>query len=441
MKSRTPSLRREILVWYSIVLVVALSLFATATYFLLQRAVDRAEQQSLRQTASAVEQFTFPPRIPRLDTTEEFANFENDMGEEVRALRRRTVLATGEVIDVVVAPPQDVAARTLSSFLIISLILIPLTALVAAAGAGALLERLLAPLRRLVGETREIGIGALSRRVPEPGRPSDLQELAHSFNGMLMRLERAVDALRRFTADASHELKTPLTSIQGNVQVALSRPRSAEELRETLAEVMEETEWMQHLVDGLLTLARSEEGPVAVQRQPVPINGLLEDAVEMGRLLAMEKPVEISLDAEPGLTVRGTPGPLRQVFVNLVSNAVKFTNSGEVRVVARRLEDADLADWIEIRVSDTGVGIGPEELSRVFDRFYRGDAARVRAGGTGLGLAIARLLIEQHGGRIDVQSRLGKGSEFRVLLPGPEHFPRAEDDMVLVPERTEEGTG
>lgn len=419
MSSRPASLRREILVWYSLVLVVALSLFATATYFLLQRAVIRAEQQSLRQTAGAVEQFAVPPNIPRLETVEEFARIENAAGEEVRALRRRTALASGDVIDVVVAPPGDIEARTLSSFLLISLILIPLTAGAAALGAGALLERLLEPLRRLVAATREIGIGGLSRRVPEPDRPADLQDLANSFNGMLMRLERAVDALRRFTADASHELRTPLTSIQGNVQVALSRPRSADELRDTLADVMEETEWMLHLVDGLLTLARSEEGPLSLQREEVEITALLEDAVEMGQLLAGEKPVRVTLDSPELVFVQGSAGPLRQVFLNLVSNAVKFTNVGTVTVTARRVAEGGDGQWAEVRVADTGVGIAPEELSRVFDRFYRGDAARARPGGTGLGLAIAKLLIEQHGGRIDVQSRLGRGSEFRVILPQP----------------------
>src|SRR5690606_3983518 len=158
--------------------------------------------------------------------------------------------ATNEVFETIVTPPGELEARALRSFLFISLLLIPLTAGVAAFGGAVLLERLLDPLRRLVETTREIGIGGLSRRVPEPERPSELQDLAQSFNGMLMRLERAVEALGRFTADASHELRTPLTSIQGTVQVALSRERTAAELRETLGEVSEETEWMLHLVDG-----------------------------------------------------------------------------------------------------------------------------------------------------------------------------------------------
>ncbi|MEX2582963.1 MAG: HAMP domain-containing sensor histidine kinase [Gemmatimonadota bacterium] len=429
MRRRGPSLRREILAWYSLVLIVALGLFAMAAYFLLQRALLSAESESLRVTAEAVEQVTVPRDIPRIDTQDEFVTIFNDAGERMRAIRRRTVLATGQTVETIIAPPGDVESRVLRSFLLISLILMPLTALAAALGAGILLERLLDPLGRLVETTREIGIGGLSRRVAEPERPSDLQDLAHSFNGMLMRLERAVEALRNFTADASHELKTPLTSIQGTIQVALARERSAEDLRETLAEVMEETEWMLHLVDGLLTLARSEEGLIPLQKDRVEIISLLADAVEMGQLLTTDRHVDVRLVAPATLHVYGSAGQLRQVFLNLISNAVKFTQEGRVTVTAREFEEAGGRIWADIRIADTGVGIAPEELSRVFDRFYRGDAARARPGGTGLGLAIARLLVEQHGGRIDVQSRIGHGSEFRVLLP-------MDADELPVDERT-----
>jgi len=411
-----PSLRREILLWYSLVLVIALGLFATSAYFLLQRALIRAEEESLRQTAQAVEQLAIPRQIPRLETVEEFVTFENAEGEPVRALRRQTVLATNEIFTAVVTPAGDVEGRALRSFLLISILLIPLTAGAAALGGGVLLERLLDPLRRLVETTRQIGIGGLSRRVPEPLGPSDLQDLAHSVNGMLMRLERAVEALRRFTADASHELRTPLTSIQGSIQVALSRERTADELRETLGDVIEETEWMLHLVDGLLTLARSEEGLAPQRQTPVEVGPLLEDAVEMGQMLATEKDVTVELESSPGLVVSGVAGQLRQVFLNLVSNAVKYTAAGTVNVVAGRTLDGDGNRWVEVRIEDTGVGIAPEELTRVFDRFYRGDAARASVG-TGLGLAIARLLVEQHGGRVEVQSQLGSGSTFTVLLP------------------------
>lgn len=417
MPRRSLSLRAEILGWYSLVLVVALTLFAVAAYFMLQRALVSSEEETLQQAIDAVEELANPARIPRIDRVEQFGEGVLATGERIRLLRRQTILINGQVLDTQI-PIGVVEGRALGSFVVISLILIPLTAIVAALGAGVLLERLLAPLRRLVETTREIGIGGLSRRVEEPERPSDLQELAHSFNGMLMRLERAVDALRHFTADASHELRTPLTAIQGTVQVALSRPRTEEELRDVLGEVMEETEWMLHLVDGLLMLARGEDNLLPVTREPVDLTPLLQDAVEMGQLLAHEKPVVVTLDADGPIVVAGSAGQLRQVFLNLVSNAVKFTEAGSVTVRAWVVAPGGEAGrWAEVRVADSGVGIAPEELERVFDRFYRGEAARARPGGTGLGLAIARLLVEQHGGRIDVQSRLGQGSEFRVLLP------------------------
>lgn len=411
MARRPPTLRREILLWYSLILLVALGVFAAASYALLQRALDRAGTESLRQTAGAIEQLQVPAQIPRLATEDQIVTLAEP---QVEALRRRILLATGDAVEIVVARGEDVEERALASFLVICLILIPLTAGAAALGGRALLDPLLDPLSRLVDATREIGIGRLSKRVREPERPAELQELARSFNAMLTRLEAAVGTLRDFTGDASHELRTPLTSIRGTIQVALSRERPPEELEATLAEVMEETEWMLHLVDGLLTMARSEEARGIVEREPVDLDALLADVSEVGEALAAGKPVSVRLDAPRGLAVEGSTRQLRQVLLNLVSNAVKFTDAGEVAIVGRRAADGD---GVEVEVRDTGVGISPDELPRVFDRFYRGDAARARQGGTGLGLAIARLLVEQHGGSLTARSEPGRGSVFTVRLP------------------------
>lgn len=415
-RRRPPSLRREILLWYSLILLLALGVFAVASYALLQRSLQRAEAASLRQTAQAVEQLQVPPQIPRLRTEDELVRLS---GQKVEALRRTILLGTGDVVEIVVARSENLEERALSSFLLIALILIPLTAGAAALGGRALLDPLLHPLSKLVDATREIGIGRLSRRVEEPERPAELQELARSFNGMLMRLEGAVAALRNFTGDASHELRTPLTSIRGTVQVALSRRREPEELEDTLADVMEETEWMLHLVDGLLTLARSEEASGPIGREPIDIAELLEDVAEVGEALTLERPVAVIARVPTGLVVGGSPAQLRQVFLNLVSNAVKFTERGEVEITAAATEDGTA---VEVVVRDTGVGIPADELPRVFDRFYRGEAGRTRQAGTGLGLAIARLLVEQHDGRITATSAPGEGSEFRVILPRT--FPR-----------------
>ena len=232
---------------------------------------------------------------------------------------------------------------------------------------------------------------------------------------MLERLQRAVEALRSFTADASHELRTPLTAIRGTAEVALARPRSAEELRDTLGEMLEETRSMLTLVEDLLTLARSEEASVHLPVGPVDLVPILRDVQDIGEALAGGKPIGVTLDAPESLVVRGAAGPLRRLFLNLVSNAVKLTEAGEVAVTV--LPPGDEEGYVEVEVRDTGTGIAPAELHRVFDRFYRADAARERSGGTGLGLAIARMIVDQHGGDIRAESTPGAGSTFTVRLP------------------------
>ncbi|HEX6068877.1 MAG TPA: histidine kinase dimerization/phospho-acceptor domain-containing protein, partial [Longimicrobiaceae bacterium] len=335
---RRASLRREIVLWYSLVLIAALGAFAVITYLLLQQALERTGTASLRDAAQYTERVNIPPNIPRVVLSEEQQRIRRDDGSEIDVLQRRIRLANGDIVMSTAARSNDIEARALASFRFIALLLIPLTAVLAALGGRALLERLLVPLARLVDTTRSIDIGDLSRRVEEPERPAELNELARSFNGMLTRLERAVQALRRFTADASHELRTPLTSIKGTVQVALVRRRSAEELESTLAEVLEETEWMLQLVDGLLTLARGEEGGISLDYSTVDLSSLLEDVGEVGEALAQGKPVEVRMSVPPGLTVQGSAGNLRQVFLNLVANAVKFTERGTVTVSAERVE-------------------------------------------------------------------------------------------------------
>jgi heavy metal sensor kinase len=323
-------------------------------------------------------------------------------------------------VEIYVARTGAVEQHALRSFVLIALVLIPVTTLLAALAGRTVSDRILQPLNRLVTASREIGIGGLARRVDEPERPTELRELALAYNGMLERLQRAVEALRSFTADASHELRTPLTAIRGTAEVALARPRTAEELRDTLEEVVDETREMLHLVEDLLTLARGEQvesGPDEV----ADLAEVLRDVQDVGEALAAAKPVEVRLDVPDALPLRGDAGALRRLFLNLVSNAVKFTEAGAVTITARLIaaaeEPADGRQWVEVQVADTGSGISAEALPRVFDRFYREDAARNRSGGTGLGLAIARMVAERHGGTISVRSAPGEGSVFTVRLP------------------------
>jgi signal transduction histidine kinase len=427
---RAGSLRREIVRGYSLVLFISLSLFAAATYLILAQTLARAGTASLRDTALATEQLIAPPAVPRVLVEE--IPLRPGKGS-VEALRRRTHLATGDVIDIVVTRSGDVEHKALSMFALIALTLIPVTSAAAAFAGRSIANRILDPLNRLVVASREIGIGALSRRVEEPAHPAELRELAMAYNGMLERLQRAVEALRRFTADASHELRTPLTAIRGTAEVALARERSPEDLRDTLGEVLDETRSMLSLVEDLLALARGEEG-AAGPLAPVDVVPLVAEVVEIGEALAGGKPLRLRVEGAPHAVVLGSAGPLRRLFLNLVSNAVKFTDRGEVVVAVREVpappalsaspsgsENAGDAPegrgWVEVEVRDSGSGIAAQELGRVFDRFYRADAARERSGGTGLGLAIGRMIAQQHGGDIEAESVPGAGSTFRVRLP------------------------
>jgi signal transduction histidine kinase len=425
MTFRRRSLRREIVIGYSAILLVALSLFAAATYAILRRSLSNAATQSLRQTAATAERIVIPPGLPVVAVDEEMLPPTEGT---VEVLRRRTRLATGDVLNVVVARTGDVEQHALKSFALIALVLIPVTALLAAVAGRSMADRILQPLNRLVTASREIGIGGLARRVDEPRHPAELRELSQAYNGMLERLEAAVRALTSFTADASHELRTPLTAIRGTAEVALARDRSADELRGTLEEVLDETGSMLHLVEDLLVLARGDESAGAMH-EPVDLAAVLRDVQDVGEALTMGRPVEVRLDVPPSLMVTGDAGALRRLFLNLVSNAVKFTDRGAVTITARALpldlpitvEDAALgADasrgGVEVTVADTGAGIAPEALPRVFDRFYRADASRA-AGGTGLGLAIARMVADRHRGTITVESTPGVGSVFTVRLP------------------------
>ena len=417
MSFRRPSLRREIVLGYSAILLVALLLFAGATYLILRRSLANAGTQSLRQTAAVAERIVIPRGLPVVAVSEELLPPTEGA---VEVLRRRTRLPTGE-LNIVVARTGDVEQHALRSFAIIALVLIPVTALLAAVAGRSMADRILQPLNRLVTASREIGIGGLSRRVDEPERPAELRELAHAYNGMLERLDRAVIALRSFTADASHELRTPLTAIRGTAEVALARDRSADELRGTLEEVLDETGSMLHLVEDLLVLARGDQSQ-ARPEEPVDVAAVLRDVQDVGEALAGGKAVEVRLDAPESLIVPGDAGALRRLFLNLVSNAVKFTERGSITITAREVAAADAGastgapPSVEVQVADTGIGIAPQDLPRVFDRFYRADAARA-AGGTGLGLAIARMVAERHRGSISVESTPGAGSVFTVRLP------------------------
>ncbi|MDK2815397.1 MAG: two-component system, OmpR family, sensor kinase [Moorella sp. (in: firmicutes)] len=301
------------------------------------------------------------------------------------------------------------------------LIFLGLVAVLIATILGYILARAaLRPIERLTQVAAQIGEGRdLAQRVPYHGPMDEIGRLAATFNAMLGRLQRAYTRLeeaysaqRRFVADASHELRTPLTTIRGNIDL-LRKMKGADMAtqEEALADIASEAERMSRLVNDLLTLARADAG-LEIKREPLEIAGLLQEIVRQAPLLGEATFTARGLESLTGQQVLGNRDYLKQLLFILLDNAFKYTPAGGRIELAAAVEHEKLI----IQVKDTGPGIAPEDLEHIFERFYRADATR-SSGGTGLGLAIARWIVEQHQGEIKVESRVGEGTTFMVILP------------------------
>ncbi|MGI9953130.1 HAMP domain-containing sensor histidine kinase [Moorellaceae bacterium AZ2] len=301
------------------------------------------------------------------------------------------------------------------------LLLLGLLGLILAASLGYLLARAaLNPISRMTQLAGEIGEGRdLARRLPYHGPMDEVGRLAATFNGMLarlqnayQRLEEAYAAQRRFVADVSHELRTPLTTIRGNVELLQHMAATGNPVQpEALADIASEAERMSRLLNNLLTLARADAG-FTLERQPVEIGRLLAEVARQAAFLGRASFSFSGLRELEDCLVLGNQDFLKQLFFILLDNAFKYTPPEGSVTLEATLQDQEVV----ITVKDTGMGIPPEELPHIFERFYRGKSSR-RSGGTGLGLAIARWIVEQHEGTIQVSSRPGEGSIFTVHLP------------------------
>jgi signal transduction histidine kinase len=266
------------------------------------------------------------------------------------------------------------------------------------------------PLEDIAAVARQItNADDLSRRVPDTGRTDEIGVLARAFNQSLERLERVFQTQQRLLADVSHELRTPLTAIRGNVDL-MRRMGGADP--ESLAIIQEEVERMTRLVDDLLLLARADAGGLPLERKSVELDTIFLEVYRQVSLL--EKSVEVSIEDVDQACVLGDADRLKQLLLNLVDNAVKYTPpGGHVTLSLSKVNG-----WASIHIADTGVGIPPEDLPYIFDRFYRVDKARNRGqGGSGLGLSIAKWIAKVHGGDIEVISQVGQGTTFTVILP------------------------
>jgi two-component system heavy metal sensor histidine kinase CusS len=450
------NIRWRLTLWNALALAVVLAFFAALVYALLRRALYEQTESLL---AAAFAQLQSDPLVAddtdaRLDHwADEFKEHQNllcviyrpdgsvqartpgladesvpplppDAGgriydEQVPGVGRHRASARhmrlgGREFVVLLLAPLGAVDHELAEVRAILLTAGPAALLLAAAFGYWLARKSLAPVDRLRRAADAITAEDLGRRLPVLNPDDEFGRLTRTINAMIARLERSFAEVRRFTADASHELRTPLTVLRSEVEVALGKPLPPADQQELLGTVLEELGRMSRLTDQLLTLSRRDAGVEQFEAVPHDLASLAGGVVEALRPLAEAKGVRLRLDAEGAAVVAGDAGRLRQVVINLLDNALKYTpEGGAVTVRVGRRNGAGF-----LAVEDTGIGIAPEHLPHVFDRFYRVDKARTRAeGGTGLGLSIARSIVQNHGGAIHLSSIPGQGTVCTVTLP------------------------
>jgi heavy metal sensor kinase len=322
--------------------------------------------------------------------------------------------ANGHVYLLRVGISMQPAKNALNQFRRTLLLLIPLGIFTAGLAGWWATRLALRPVVQLSRAANDISASDLKRRLPLRGTNDELDQLATAFNGVLSRLEQAVRQVRDFTANISHELRTPLAALRGEAEVTLSAPRPPEEYRRVLESQLEEFDKLSHIVNDLLTLARAESGAIALRSEPVDLAALARTGTEWLRPVAEDRGLTMKLDADGEMVISGDAHWLEHMLLNLLDNAIKFTQAGgtiRVRVYTE-------SEQAVVEVADSGIGIPPEALLHVFDRFYQAEESRSKqAGGTGLGLALVHWIVEAHQGRIDAHSEPGVGTCFRIFLP------------------------
>lgn len=303
---------------------------------------------------------------------------------------------------------------TLRRFLILLIVAMPIALAVSLAAGWFLAGRALRPVDAITLAAQRIAAGDLSQRLTMPTAPDEIGRLAGTFNNMIGRLDTSFRQIRQFTSDASHELRTPLTVMKGETELVLRRPRALEDYQAVLESNLEEIDRMTRIVEELLFLSRADMGEVKMESKPVLLETLVEDIHRQAPLLGQDRNIEVVLGTVMPALVQGDELRLRELLLNLVENAIKYSHPGgkvEIGLVTVGQEAI-------LSVTDQGIGIGPEDHTRIFNRFFRTDGARNHTKkGTGLGLAICAWIVEFHKGRISVNSGVGQGSTFTVTLP------------------------
>lgn len=351
----------------------------------------------------------------------------------------RIATLTGPSYQIAVALDETPIRQTLWTLGTILVLGVPGAAGLAMVGGYFLAGRVLVPVGAMAATARQITAESLGERLPVENPEDEFGRLATVFNETLSRLQDSFERLRRFTADASHELRTPLTAIRSVGEVALQGSRDPAAYRDVIGSMLEEVDRLTRLVESLLTLTRADSGRIQPRRDLVDLGELATSIVDQLRVLADEKDQRLSVDVHSTLTAECDAAILRQGLINLLDNAIKYTPAkGSIEVRVGDMPSGEIA----VEVRDTGPGIAAEHQSRIFERFYRVDAARAReSGGMGLGLAITRWAVEANGGHIELESEEGKGSVFRLVVGGAARAVTNAERPGALTERGDEAPG
>ncbi len=462
------SIRTRLTAWYVVLLGIILILFSIFLYYFLSKRLYEGIDNSLKVSATVVSQsatmkFDQPP-LPGLERFfEQFLGQSNlnkfyriydgsgNVGSRSKnidaskfpltqiayadALKGKTTYETFNIdgiqpVRVITMPvlrgdnlanlvqvgtSLESVQETLKNLKIILFTGVPLVLLVATLFGRFMARRALKPVSRIIQTARDVGKGAdLSKRIPVPEVQDEIGQLATTFNDMMDRLESSFSQIRQFSSDASHELRTPLTVLQGQNELVLNKERDTQEYQEVIVSNLEEINYMSKVLEDLFVLSRSDENQIQLECKPMNLKDIFDEVFKHAEALANEKNIEITVAFLEPVEINGDAVRLRQMVWNVLHNAIKYTPAGGKIKIS--LEDQ--GDSAFLTVQDSGIGISEEDLPNIFNRFFRVDKARSRKeGGSGLGLSISKHIVEAHKGSIEVESKLGVGTKFKIRLP------------------------
>lgn len=436
------AIRTRLTLWYSTVLAMCLVAFGVTVWFSLRESLTSAKRVELEARVTSLRRVLseqtlesgvsdgslreelneFGSALPSDFSVQLFDSSGSSLFRTQATQRSRsveqvdTVRAGGRSYQIKMAASLEPVDQILLRLGRILLLSIPFAVLAASLGGFWLGRRALKPVTEMAFSAKAIGSGDLSSRLPVPATRDELSLLAEMWNEMLGRLEDSVGRIRRFTSDASHDLRTPLATIRAAAEIAIRRRREPEEYRLTLESIIRQTDRASSLVADLLVLARADSGEAGMRFTLLDLAPVASEACATLRPLAQAKKIGLQFLAPTGpVWVKGNKDALARVALALIDNAIKNTDDGTIEVLVEAYGRCGT-----LMVRDPGRGIDTEDLPHIFDRFYRGDKSRsIAGGGFGLGLAIAKETITLHQGAIDVESAPGKGSRFVVSLPLP----------------------